>query len=345
MDVWMEKKNLLPPPEDDAEKNFLLDLGLQLEPVIARLYERQTGRQLTLGEPVVHPAHPELRGTPDRLVEGELRGVELKTENEFSDQYGEPGTDEIPPHYLVQCAQYMMLTGYSFWDLAVLHGGSRFAIYTIKRDAELEAMMVDKLTEWWRKHIVGDQPPPLDSSDAWKIYLKKRFPKNIRPIEEAAPHSEWIVDSYNEIRKAEKTILEYRQEYESRLKGIIGDRDGITSRYGRVTWKLTKDSVHVDWQRAFAVLASLHQGDPKTPDEIIQMHTETRPGVRRFLFAPAKEGTYASRVKDARIVEFSNAFGTLQRRNSQSAPKALASGTDDPDSPHGVPANAKTKRV
>src|SRR6266852_4597282 len=66
----------------DPDRDFLLDLGNSLEPVIAGLYEKQTGRTLiALAPPGIweHPKHPMLLGSPDRLVRGERRGVELKS--------------------------------------------------------------------------------------------------------------------------------------------------------------------------------------------------------------------------------------------------------------------------
>lgn len=346
MDIWMDKKSLLPPEDDDPERNFMLNLGLELEPVVARLYERQTGRELILPEPVVHPAHPEVRGTPDRLVRNELRGVELKTENQFSEMFGEPGSDEVPGHYLVQAAHYMALTGFTHWDIAVLHGGTRFAIYTIQRDAELESMMIEKLTEWWRKHILDDIPPEMDSSEAWRVYLHNRYPRNVLPLAEIAPNSEWIVDSLGEIRKAEKAISGFRKEFENRLKAIIGDREGVFCKYGRVTWKNTKDSEGVDWEKAFQMLSSMTKAKESMQQQCIRKSLEKEPGVRRFLFTPAKERDrdYAARAipEDPRIIEFSKFVGEVQRRDRQGLAEAPIGGTNPEDSAHILSENSET---
>src|SRR6266849_2791235 len=151
MDVWLDKMGLKE-ETPDPDRDFLLDLGNSLEPVIAGLYEKQTGRTLiALAPPGIweHPKHPMLLGSPDRLVRGERRGVELKSENLFQDKFGESGTDQVPEHYLIQCAHYMAITNYDAWDVALLHGGARFNIYTINRDLELEKAMVEQLLNWW----------------------------------------------------------------------------------------------------------------------------------------------------------------------------------------------------
>lgn len=347
MDVWMDKKNLLPPEDSDPERNFMLDLGLQLEPIVARLYERQTGRELIVPEPMVHPEHQEIRGTPDRIVRNELRGVELKTENQFTEQFGEPGSDEVPGHYLVQAAHYMMLTGFPYWDIAVLHGGTRFAIYTIQRDAELESMLIDKLTAWWQKHILHDIPPEMDSSEAWRIFLHQRYPRHVLPIEEISPNSAWLVDSLGEIRKAEKAIAGYREEYENKLKGIIGDREGVYCKYGRVTWKNTKDSERVDWEKAFLMLSSMTKANESMQKQCVRKSLEIKKGVRRFLYTPAKERDrdYAARIipEDPRIIEFSKFIGAVQRRDSEGVAEAPATGADAEDSSDSFSENSETR--
>jgi predicted phage-related endonuclease len=342
----MDKKGLLPPEDSDPGRNFMLDLGLQLEPVVARLYERQTGRELLTPQPIMDAHHPELRGTPDRLVMNEARGVELKTENQFTEEFGEPGSDEVPGHYLVQAAHYMMLTGYPYWDIAVLHGGTRFAIYTIKRDQELENLMIGKLTSWWQKHIVEDVPPEMDPSEAWRVYLHQRFPRHVLPIEEIAPNSAWLVDSLGEIRKAEKAIGAYRQEYENRLKEIIGDREGIFCKYGRVTWKNTKDSETVDWEKAFEMLSSITKANESIQTQCIKKSLEIKSGVRRFLYTPAKERDrdYAARAipEDPRVINISRFIGAIQERDRQSTPEAPAAGTNPENRTDRVSENSET---
>lgn len=344
MDVWMEKHGLLEDNDGrDPAKNFLLNLGQQLEPVIARLYEQQTGHELITTEPVVHPEYPELRGTPDRIVAGQLRGVELKSENTYSDEFGEPGSDQVPAHYLIQAAHYLLITGFMEWDIAILHAGTRFGVYTIRRDNELIDMMCAKLREWWRDHIVADVPPNVDHSEAWKKFLHKKYPRNVLPIDEMQPESAYLIDSLAEIHKAEAAIEQYRMLYENQLKLIIADRDGLSSKYGRVTWKVTKDSEHTDWEKAFYMLCQLTKVSHVQQEYAIGKSTETRKGVRRFLFTPPKDKEYASRIEEnPRLIEFSAALREIQRRNRESLAEAPDTGQDDPNRADIVPKNPET---
>jgi predicted phage-related endonuclease len=344
MDVYMDKKALADEEFSDPEKNFLLDLGLQLEPIVARLYVRQTGRELIVpSDNIVHPSHPELRGTPDRLVQNELRGVELKTENEFTDQFGDPGTDQIPPHYLIQCAHYMAITGMPLWDVAVLHGSSRFAIYPLERDAELESLLIERLTEWWHKHVVLDIPPDMDGSDAWKSYLHKKFPHNIRPIEEIQANSAYLIEELRRVHLVQKQMEGYRQEMENKLKGIIGDREGVFSSCGRVTWKRTRASEKIDWEAAFRLLAQQSDVDHQQISDLIEQCTEKKAGVRRFLFTAAKgEQSYADRAIQA-SVDLPRLIREIQGGNRQSTPETSQSGAHGADSANQLPENTTTE--
>jgi len=289
MDVWLDKKGMVP-ERTDPDKEFLLDLGQEMEPVIARLYEKQTGRRIEpVGGLLHHPEHPVLLGTPDRLVVGEERGVELKTENVFSDQFGDPGTDEVPINYLIQCAHYMAITGYARWDIAVLHGGARFAIYHLERDLELENMMVAQLLDWWRLHILNNVPPEIDHSEAWRFYLHKKHPVNLLPLEPLPEQHTPLLAQLYRVREAEKGIGVMRDELEMQLKALIADREGYTSPFGRVTWKNTKNTQHTDYQAAFFKLAGAVGATQETQKKILEQFTENRPGVRRFLFTPRKD--------------------------------------------------------
>jgi putative phage-type endonuclease len=304
MDVWLDKRGLTGDERPDPDKEFLFELGQLMEPVITGLYEKRTGHATRAGELVRHKNAPVLLGTPDRICIDVARGVELKTENQFSDQFGNEGTDEIPHQYLIQCAHYMAVTDLPVWDVAVLHGGARFATYTVERDADLEEYLIDSLLGWWEAHIVRGVPPDMDSSDAWRVYIHKKHPQELLPMVPLEPEHHVLIERLAQTRQAENVMSALRTELESKLKSIIGDHLGVTSPYGKITWKKTKDSKVVDWQGAYYALrqhtiAAIAARGPtfkgaadelaKLADACIATMETTRPGVRRFLFTPTGE--------------------------------------------------------
>jgi putative phage-type endonuclease len=295
MDVWLDKLDLAEEPRDPS-REFLLTLGTELEPVIARLYEKQTGRQLHPTSAKVHEKYPILRGNPDRLVAGELRGVELKSENQFTDEFGEPGTDQVPLHYLVQCMHYMYVCDYPVWDVALLHGGVAFDIYTIERDPELEREMIDQLLGWWDRHIVQRVPPDIDGSGAWSVYLRKKYPADILPVKEADTETLRLVKHLSAAREIVDKYTGVVDELQNRLKLVIGDHEGIVGDFGKITWRKAKDREEVDWQGAFCGLLEtampLLEVQVSEANAIVSASTETKPGVRRFLFKQKEGWTY-----------------------------------------------------
>src|ERR1700694_1448834 len=74
LDVWRSKVEPTPPTE---EERFLFKLGHLLEPVTARLYSEQTGREVTAPNPEIHQhsKFPEIMGSPARLALKDGRGV------------------------------------------------------------------------------------------------------------------------------------------------------------------------------------------------------------------------------------------------------------------------------
>lgn len=292
MDVWMDKLGLNPPSEGgDPHRQFLMDLGIELEPVIARLYEKAMNERVyqPVVVPVAHPKYEFLIGTPDRLVTGQTLGVELKSESDYSDEFGEPGTDQVPYHYLIQCAHYMAIMEYSHWDVALLKSGSAFSIYHLHRDLDLENEMIDQLREWWDYHIIKKIPPDLDGSDAWKRYIKQKFPMETLPVVKTTEaRTLMLVSSLRTIRGAAEDLEFQQTKVENALKEIIGEHSGLIGEFGRITWKKTKDSNHVDWQAAFHDLAQ-KTNDAGWAADSIKAQTTTKPGTRRFLLNTRKD--------------------------------------------------------
>ena len=91
-------------------KPVAMQIGTALEPMIAKLYEVETGVSARRVNRLQRSkAHPWMLASLDRRrADGRL--VELKW-TERGVGYGEPGTDEVPDEVLVQLVQQMAVTG------------------------------------------------------------------------------------------------------------------------------------------------------------------------------------------------------------------------------------------
>jgi putative phage-type endonuclease len=277
MDVYLEKTGQGEPLPDNDRMYF----GRMIEPVIANRYAADHGVSLTEPGFMVHDKHPWWGGTPDRYVFGLNAGhdadigLEIKTAGlRQADRWGDPGTDSVPEHYLMQCCWYAPLMHVERMDVAVLIGGQDYREYTIARDHELEAMLVAAGEKFWRDHILKREPPALDASDSTRRYLALKFPVNNGTIIAATPEINEIVAMLKQARSSRDKYEQVEATLQARIEKSIGDNDGIDTSIGRLTWKRSKDSQRLD-------VKSL-QADPEAAS-LVARHMKIVPGTRRFL--------------------------------------------------------------
>ena len=234
VEVWMEKTGQA--SGDDG--SMRLRFGQHNEDFVAREYTEATGRRVQRFTKMLrHPDHPHILGHVDRLVipegakiaahRGEIRtdrGLECKTVDDMAyklGEWGEPGGDEVPAGYLIQCATYMALTGCARWDLAALigSGAKPLAIYHLARDRELEDEIIRRGDEWWRKHVVGNvAPEPTCESDVALLYPQatKREPVV------ASPEVVQMIASMKQLKATEKASQEAAAQIAVAIKSYMG---------------------------------------------------------------------------------------------------------------------------
>ena len=258
IDLWLEKTGQAAPQKISLPLRF----GQFAESFIASEFMRET--QLELVEdpsPIIHPKYPFLTGHIDRFVlqdnkplrdeTGKLQPyaiLECKTANPFSQhEWGETNTDEIPLTYLVQCLWYLMLTNCDTAFLAVLFGNADFRTYTIKRDLELEAKLIDKAVHFWNTYVIPKvAPPPINEADCRNLFANSTPSKQ---IEADAVHIKTI-----EQLKNLQTELAHTQEEIDKLKQdlmlYMKDAELLTHQgQALATWKSPKPSLKLDTKR------------------------------------------------------------------------------------------------
>ena len=259
LDVWAEKVGH---PSAVRADSLHLRFGKHMEPFIASEYERLTGNKAHVYEELLcHPSHPHLYGHVDRLVTatgqscigrgGEISAktvLECKTASAFSQaDWGECWSDQVPAAYLAQCAWYMWLTGCEESHIAVLIGNSDFRIYCIKRDLELEQILIRAAQKFWDEHVLTGEPPiPKSRDEALRL-----FPSASTDIELVADLG--MLDKLRRLKRLQTGHAEIADE-SNRLKDEITSAMGAAERitYGGetvATWKNIKPSLRVDVAR------------------------------------------------------------------------------------------------
>lgn len=171
VELWQEKRGLAPAFLGNEATKW----GKLLEPAVRQEYAEQTGRVVRLpADTLVHPEHEWVVCHPDGITD-DRRLYEGKTAR-FGDGWGEPGTDQIPEHYLVQVQHALMVTLLPVADVAVLIGGQDFRLYEVPADVQLQAAILDAEAEFWQ-HVTEGTRPPLDYTSPGAIaVLKKLYP-------------------------------------------------------------------------------------------------------------------------------------------------------------------------
>ncbi len=154
------------------------EFGTLFEPAVAELYQRVTGRLVTPpAQPILrHPHCPHVGASIDRVgytVDEPARIVECKT-SEWPDDWGEPGTDEVPEEIFVQTQHQMLVSGLGVADVPVLFRGNKFQIYTVQRNERLGDRLLEVYHDFWQLVLTGT-PPPLD----WKHPSTPRLVKEL----------------------------------------------------------------------------------------------------------------------------------------------------------------------
>lgn len=172
--------------------------------------------------------YPFMRANLDGIAD-DGRVVEFKTSSK-SDGWGEVGTDEIPDYYMTQVQHYLAVTGVKTADVAVLIGGNDFRIYTVEADEELQALLIERESEFWAL-VESRTPPDLTSTkDAARRY---RVATAKKAVEATAGD---VVDAWTKLCaiKEQKSLLDAKEKtYQLRIMEFMQDavslkRDGKT---------------------------------------------------------------------------------------------------------------------
>ena len=286
LDVYLDKKGLSEP----FEGNKFTHWGTVLEPVIRHhfmLQHEEYDFVTTFDETtLVSPEHDFVCGTPDGILwkeengeKARVAGLEIKTSGMRSKQdWVEPGTDQVPAHYLVQCQWYMLLTGMNYWHLAVLFGGNTYAEYIIERNDGLIDQLLTQAKAFVDECLSSDTPPePNDISEtAQYVDTMYRRADNSDELIEADEEVTMWAEILQQAKEEQSVAAARVKEVEAQIKNFIGSEMGVSGDFGTITWKKTKDKSVIDWKSVAQEL-----GDPD--EKLLEKHTATKPGFRRFV--------------------------------------------------------------
>ncbi len=294
--LYGEKTRLLDPA--DRPDNTLMEWGRRLEDVIADWYTDQTRTRLQRIGRRTHPDHEWMSASLDRHTVGvrPRRLVEVKTAPFGGDQWGEPGTAEIPMHVLVQTQHQMAVVGYTVADVAVLIHGSDPRIYTVERDDALIADLIELESEFMACVREGRTPDYAGLADKGK---------RVRPAVEgeivADPALDRLITSVYEATETRKAAEIAEKALKARLTERIDEYAVVHGSEVDVIYRPNRPSTKVGWEyvakayrkwieEAIAVRGGGHGiEDPTDLDAIESTFTVEQAGARPIRFTERKE--------------------------------------------------------
>jgi putative phage-type endonuclease len=160
LELYLEKTAVYEPTVTSLRRpNPRMEWGNLLEPVIRQKYMDVTGRKVSVPDTLFHPDYPHILVNLDGKADDD--GIlEVKT-TRHDEGWGEPGTDEIPQHYLFQCHHALLVTGATFCDVAVLIAGSDFRLYHVAADPDFANDILEAELDFW-SHVTRREPPDPD---------------------------------------------------------------------------------------------------------------------------------------------------------------------------------------
>jgi Phage-related protein, predicted endonuclease len=147
------------PGPGGSERVLPVQMGKVTEAFNAHWFRVQTGIHVNRAPSVVerchvHPAYPHMLCNIDGLVivDGRLRLFEAKHVNPFGSKGDQPAK-----HYaqIQHCLEVLDLEG---CELSVFFGSMDWSRFSIERDRDYGALLIDRELEFWN-HVRSDKPP------------------------------------------------------------------------------------------------------------------------------------------------------------------------------------------
>ena len=187
-DVWAKKTGKVEGERPDDE---VLSRGRYMENALLSFATDQLGGLTTNPEMLEFHYADFIIDHPDAVVFESGQPVEAKSVGRFSkEEWGNPGSDEIPERVIVQCHVHLLCTEKDFCHVPVYLSYREFQMFGVKLDSELAQMILDKAGEFWAKNVQKDIPPP-DSAPSYEIVRHLiRIPASVAQIPDSVVY-EW----------------------------------------------------------------------------------------------------------------------------------------------------------
>ena len=235
VDVWIEKTGETEPLED----NLNMRLGRDLEPIIQKLFEEETGLKVRRDNKIrIDDEYEFITTNLDGVVIGEKVPIEYKTMTKWD--------GEIPDYYYCQIQHQMMVTNtpYCYFVVLVLGLSKQLVVEKYDRDDNFISKMRKELVHFWKENVQKNVPPEIVSvEDAKKVY-KDVDPESILEADDV------IFNMLSEMDKFRHLKNKYDAKYKEMQKDVMvqmGNKESVEyNGISFASWKQPKNSLRFD---------------------------------------------------------------------------------------------------
>jgi len=255
IELWDEKLGEVE-PERTINDQWFLGRGHALEPLIRQNYSDTFNRSvLNIRGTVKHKEHGFMLASLDGYTEcGRL--VEFKTATSRKG-WGEAGSDEVPPMYLVQVQHAMFVAGLKVCDVGVTIAGLPPVYYVVEADAEIQQSILNACEIFWDNVVTETEPDP-------KTIEEKLQRKPISGGKEVYANEEILqtLDILERLKEQEKELEEAKEMAQILVKNFLieSGADILMSQNQQrlATWKESKGKKGFDAKRLLEDNPTLH---------------------------------------------------------------------------------------
>ena len=219
--------------------NMNMRLGRDLEPIIKKLFEEETGLKVYNDNKIrIDKRYGFLTTNLDGFVTGEKVPVEYKTMTRWD--------GEIPDYYFAQIQHQMMVTNASHCYFAVLVLGfnKQFIVEKYNRDDSFIYKMRKELVHFWNENVKMNIAPEVTSVEDCKKIYKEVDPESILEADDV------IFNMLSEMDKFRHLKNKYDSKYKDMQKDVMvqmGSKESVEyNGISFASWKQSKNSLKFD---------------------------------------------------------------------------------------------------
>ena len=228
--LWAEKTKKIP----EFEGNLITEVGSYLEPFVAELFERETGKKVRRKNRIlVNTDYPWAFADVDRLVVGEKALLEIKTTNSLPNMR-KFKNGEYPESWYCQITHYLAVSGLEKAYLAVLIGCREFKVFEIERDEDEIAALMGAEEKFWN-NVKTNTPPVADGLKSTSEAISAIYPDSNGDIVSLMAYETDLMQ-YLALKTQIVALEEQQKQMANRVKAFMKEAGkGESNRY-KVSW-------------------------------------------------------------------------------------------------------------